>query len=356
MKMNGYRESILILLIAGIGDLVLASKAFRAIRHGFPNAEIHLLTSSDAAPLARNYSYLDRVWAFPIRELRRRSLPILQVLRLLRQIRKTHFDLAVNLYRVSSWLGALKMGILFLSLMARRTVGEGCKGFALFLNRQVPAEGYWSHHFVDAMNDIAVLSGGIPDGGGIEVFWDRTCEERFHGLFPEKPGRRRTFVGLNPGADNPQKRWDPDRYARVAERLMERSDAQILLLGGPGEEEMAVRIQERLKGGAVNLAGRLTLDELAYIISRLDLLVTNDSAPMHIAAAVKTPVVAIFGPEDPIHTRPYTTEDLYRVISKRVDCRPCLVKRCEKPLCLDLIQPEEVIRKCLELLTRSPAL
>ncbi|MBN1106662.1 MAG: glycosyltransferase family 9 protein [Deltaproteobacteria bacterium] len=353
--MQGSREAILILMIAGIGDLVMASRALRAMRNGFPDAKIHLITSSDAAPLARNYPYLDRVWAFPIRELRRNSWSFFRIFPLLRQIRKTRFDLAVNLYRVISLRGALKMGLLIRSVKAGETLGLDAKGFGLFLSRKVPAQGRHSKHFVDAMTDMAVHAGGIPDGGGIEVFWDPKCEKRLSHVFPGSPGLRRKAVGINPGADNPRKRWDPDRYALVAEHLMRKADVQVLLLGGPDELGIAGRIQDRLKGRAVNLSGRLNLDELAYLVGRLDLLITNDSAPMHIAAALKTPVVGIFGPEDPFHTRPYTTDDLYRVISHRVGCRPCSARRCEKPLCLDLIQPEEVIRNCLELMTGSQA-
>jgi len=351
--MKKTRKSILTLMIAGIGDLVMASKALRTMRNGFPDAEIHLLTSSDAAPLARNYPYLDRVWAFPIRELRRSSWPILRVLGLLSQIRKTHFDLAVNLYRIISWPGALKMGLLFLSLRAGEKLGQDAMGFGLFLSRKVPAPGQDPRHFVDAMTEMAVHAGGVSDQGGMEVFWDKACEEGLRHLFSDSAALRGKTVGINPGADNPIKRWPPDRYAVVAERLLEREDTRVLLLGGPGEEKLADSIQKRLKGRAVNLAGRLTLDELACLISRLDLLVTNDSAPMHMAAALGTPVVALFGPEDPVHTRPYTSETLYRVISKSVDCRPCTGGRCDKALCMDLIQPEEVLERCFELLRGS---
>jgi len=101
----------------------------------------------------------------------------------------------------------------------------------------------------------------------------------------------------------------------------------------------------------INLAGKLTLNDLIYIISRLNLLVTNDSGPMHIAAAVKTPVVAIFGPENPVLMGPYTTTDLYRIAYiDDIKCRPCTKKKCTQPICLNLITTDEVIEKCFELL------
>ena len=94
------RETILIVLIAGIGDLILASKGIRSIRRGYPEAEIHLLTSTDAAPVARNYPYIDRVWSFPIRELRRDKGHALAVLGLIRRLRGFRYRMAVNLYSV----------------------------------------------------------------------------------------------------------------------------------------------------------------------------------------------------------------------------------------------------------------
>ena len=111
-------NSILIVLIAGIGDLVLASKSIRAVRSRFPNADIHLLTSTDASPIARNYDYVNHIWSLPIREMRKNKRYLLDVLNLMLRVRKIRFDLAMNLYAVSSRIGALKMGFLFLLLKA----------------------------------------------------------------------------------------------------------------------------------------------------------------------------------------------------------------------------------------------
>jgi len=104
--MAAHRDPILIVLIAGIGDLILASKGIRSIRRGYPGAEIHLLTSTDAAPVARNYPYIDRVWSFPIRELRSDKGHALAVLGLIRRLRRIRYRMAVNLYSVASATGS----------------------------------------------------------------------------------------------------------------------------------------------------------------------------------------------------------------------------------------------------------
>lgn len=343
-------KHILIVVVAGIGDLVMASKSIRAMRRAFPDAHLHLLTSSEAAPLAADDPYLDAVWSFPIRQFRSRKSMVLEMFRTIMRLREIRFHTAVNLYRVVSRPGALRMGLLFALLKADAKVGHDSKGFGMFLHKKAPAEIFQNRHFVEAMMDIALLAGGVPDHDAIEVFWDQGIEKKWEPLFRnDKPGRT-TRIGINPGSDRPEKRWDPQRYASVADALAEKLGAAIFILGGPGEESIASTIQDAMKHPAMSLAGKLTLDELAYVLSRLDLLITNDSGPMHMAAAAKTRVAAIFGPEDPVYTRPYASPDKYRIVQAGVPCRPCTGKKCERPLCMDLVKPPDVLRACLDLL------
>jgi len=350
------KQKILIVLIAGIGDLILASKAMRAIRNGFPEAEIHLLTSTDAAPLAKHYDFLSQVWAFPIRELRVSKLHLFSILRILRTLRKFSFDEVIDLYHVGSVKGALKMGALFLTLKATEKIGHDAHGFGLFLTRGVPADFFDHRHFATSMAKLTEFAGGVPDERGIEVFWDPNCEQRCKDIVDRKRSNR-PLIGINPGGDRKNRRWDPRRYAAVADRLADCFDASILLFGGPGEEGIAGEVRRNMNRHVTDLAGKLSLDELAFIISRLDLLVTNDSAPMHMAAATHTPVVALFGPEDPLLMGPYTRPGLFRVICHPLLCRPCITKHCAHVRCLDLIDPGEVVETCIDLLkTHHPSL
>jgi lipopolysaccharide heptosyltransferase II len=342
------KSPILIVLIAGIGDLVLASTSIRALRTGFPDADIHLLTSTEASILAKNYEFVDHVWAFPIRELRHNKLYLFNILTLIKNLRKTAFSSVINLYMVDSVAGALKMGLMLLFLKSEIKFGHGNKGFSLFLTKKAPRETFQNRHLADAMMDIAILAGGVNDKKGIEVFWDKDCEWKWNDFFLDKLSKK--IIGINPGGDRKNKRWNPYHYAVVADRLIEEFDASIVILGGHGEEEISLTVQNSMKNEAANLAGKLSLDDLAYIISRLDLLVTNDSGPMHIGAATKTPLIAIFGPDDPLMTRPYTSSDLYRLISEPVHCRPCNKDECDNFVCLDLITPDMVFEKCAELL------
>ena len=345
------RPTILIVLIAGIGDMVLGSAGIRAVRNGYPDAEIHLLTSTEASTLAMNYEYVDYVHTFPIRELRRDKKYLFDIFRLIRVLGKIRFDLVLNLYRVASLPGAVKMGLLFLCLSADAKIGHDDHGFGLFLTGKAPGDTFKNRHFADAMMDLARLAGGIPDDRGIEVFWDRRIEEKWASLFSyDKAPEQDLKIGINPGGDRENRRWRPEYYAEVADRIMERFPARLFLLGGPGEEAIAREIEGKMRHSTFNLSGQLSLNDLTYLISRFDLLITNDSGPMHIAAATGTPVVAIFGPENPMHLRPYTREALYRVVYKDVPCRPCSKSFCEKPICLSEIMPDDVFNAGVELL------
>jgi len=339
--------TILIVLIAGIGDLILASAAIRAIRNGHPDSEIHLLASTDAVPLAMNYPYIDHVHAFPIRELRKSKAYLFDIIRIIRDLRGTAFDYLLNLYRVSSLAGSVKMGLLFSLLKADKKVGHDRYGFGSFLTERVPAGTFTGRHVAEVMIEIAARAGGIPDGEGIEVFWNADIASRWEDFFVPLTGR--VIVGINPGGKE-NFRWAPDRFASAAEEIIERFNAAVILLGGPAEVPIASDIAGRIRADVFNLAGKTSVDALPYIISRMDLLITNDSGPMHIAAATKTPLVALFGPEDPKLFGPYTEPELYRVIQKDVPCRPCGEKKCLRPSCLDLITPEEVLEACVELL------
>jgi lipopolysaccharide heptosyltransferase II len=349
--MKEHEKNILVILIAGIGDLIMASKAFRALRCGYPDSRLHLLTSTEASVLARNYPYLDHVWAFPVRQLDRSWLPMRDILDLIQALRKIDFELALDLYRVISWRGALRMGLLMSLLRPQIKAGHDSKGFGLFLDMKAAKNTFRNRHFTDAMMDLAIMAGGLSDDRRIEVFWEKSVEAKWKTFFPEVARELQPLrIGINPGADRPEKRWSPENYASVAERLSNLRGASIFLFGGPGEEHLATRIEKAMKHPVTNLAGKLSLNELAYLVSRLDLFLTNDSGPMHVAAALKTPVVALFGPEDPVHTRPYTSPDLYRIVQKDLSCRPCTDKRCDRPICMESLKPEDVLQACLELL------
>jgi heptosyltransferase-2 len=271
------------------------------------------------------------VWSFPIREFRKDKRYAVEILRLIAALRKIDFRTILNLYAVDSLSGAMKMGLLFCALPSPVKAGHDSRGFGVFLTNRVPEATFRDRHIARAMLEVSLSAGGISDDKGIAVSWGPASEAKWKGFFARENGNPRRFVvGVNPGGDRQNRRWDPDRYADVADRFIDHHGAQVILLGGPSEKGIADRIENQMHNKPENLSGRLTRDELTYVIGQLDLLITNDSGPMHIGAALGVPLVAVFGPEDPRRMGPCAPPALWRVLCKDVPCRPCTKSRTSR--------------------------
>jgi heptosyltransferase II len=339
-----------LIVVAGIGDFVMATQAIRAVRNGHPHAEIHLLTSSEGAILAQRHPALDKVFAFPIREMRANWFSVWPVLCVIRQLRRTRYDIAANLYPVCSSIGSARMALLFGLLKAHIKVGHASGLLRFCLNGRVPDRVFSGRHRVEAMTEVARAIGGQSGDDQLEMSADGGREQWSRLVAPFTDGRTGLLIGINPGGERANRRWPPGNFVAVARALGERVGARVLIFGGPGEESIAGEILKPLNGSAVNLAGRLALHELPYFLSRCDLFITNDSGPMHLAAAMQVPVVAIFGPENPNVFRPYTSPERSRVLQQPVNCRPCTQASCAHPICLESISPADVLTASLELL------
>lgn len=160
---------------------------------------------------------------------------------------------------------------------------------------------------------------------------------------------RRPFVIFSPGASfGPAKRWPPSRFARLAVLFQERDDAAVLIIGSAGEADIASAIVSSLEKKPTVLTGQTTLPQLASLISLASHFVTNDTGPMHLANALRVPLVAIFGPTDPAVTGPF--ERPAAVLKKDVPCWPCHYRSCPYDhRCMTKIEPEEVYQAARKL-------
>jgi heptosyltransferase-2 len=163
------------------------------------------------------------------------------------------------------------------------------------------------------------------------------------------------WLGVNPGAAfGTAKRWIPERFSAVAARLSARYGLRVVLLGGPAEGEVAERVAAALRGPSLRLTGKTRLLELTGVLAELRLLLTNDSGPMHLAAAVGTPVAAVVGPTDWRETHPFTEKAA--LVREEVPCAPCKLRDC--PIdhrCMDAVTVERVTREAERLLEAAQA-
>jgi len=349
--MRNTAENVLIRGVNWVGDAVMTLPAIRAIRRAMPDSRISLLVKPWVSPLFDNYPHVDEVM---LHEDRRGGLRAVSGrLDLARALRERNFSRAVLL--PNSFGSALPV---FLARVPER-IGYSRYMRGFMLTKAVPYGGEDRRmHHIDYYMELLNHAGIQAERS--EPWLYLTLEERLRAREALK-GLKRPVVGINPGAAyGSAKQWLPERFARVAERVIRELDGSAVIFGGPKETAIARDITARVRGHEVSgrliaLAGKTTLRELIALISECDVLVTNDSGPMHIGYAVKTPLVALFGSTDPELTGPVGAGNI--VIKKDVPCGPCFLRKCKEPSlrCMEAIGAGEVFEAVVKLLPRARA-
>jgi len=320
-----------------IGDAVMTTPAMGALRCSFPEAEIVVVANPLVAELFRYHPYCDRVIVYDKKGAHR---GVSGFLRFCRMLRRERFDLAVLLQNaIEAAFVALLAGI-------PRRVGYGTDGRSLLLTHAVTVGEAQRrlHHTRYYLKMLEAL--GVHGGDGL-LRLACTDEELFRAGALLGEGFP---VAINPGAAyGSAKRWLPERFAEVGNRLHAEYGARIVLTGGPGEMQIGEDIAAAMRVAPLNLIGKTSVREMMAILSLCRLVVTNDSGPMHVAAAFGTPIVAVFGSTDHSTTSPLA--DTCRIIRKEVDCAPCLLRQCPTDhRCMEAIGVEDVMDGVRELL------
>ncbi len=342
-------RSVLVRGVNWIGDAVMTIPALRVLRRSLPDARLLLLVKPWVAPLFEKDPDIEEIILYTDE-----YKGLAGKLKLARRLKGYGFDAAV-LFQ-NAFEAAL---ITFLAGIKRR-IGYSRDGRGLLLTDPVAFDAHAKElHHIDYYLDLIKKAGfnGVPERPWLFLALDeRTSARRM------LEGLKRPVIGLNPGAAyGSSKRWLPERFADVARRVITDLNGSVLLLGGPKEAGIADDILQHIDSSLVtqasllNLAARTSLRELMAVIAEADLLVTNDSGPMHIGYAVGTPLVAIFGSTSPEQTGPVTSTD--RVIRKDIACSPCFERECRKNdlACMDLITAEEVYAAVKERLPKKRA-
>jgi heptosyltransferase-1 len=375
---EGRTVNILIVKLSAIGDVIHTLPALAALRRLYPEADITWVIEEAAADLLTGHPALNRVIIFRrkswLRRLRRGKIaePFREMLAFLRELRRRPYDLVIDFH------GLLKSAVIVAASGGRRKLGYDSlqELSGLFYNEKIPEE--MGKHAVDRYLDfvrylaegqkgplpalpappeftiaigqeerrrVAELlgrhAGILPAGknGGAEA--ERSAEGRGREQTLSGPGpawQDGPFVAVSPIAFWETKLWTDGKFAELGDRIRRELGIGVVMTGG--EAGPLDRIRVRMKTEAVNLGGLTSLRELACLYRQAALIITTDSGPMHLAAAMGTPVVALFGPTDPARTGPYGPG--HRVIRSGLSCVPCLRKRCDTRACMEQIAVEEV--------------
>jgi lipopolysaccharide heptosyltransferase II len=344
---------ILVVRVDLLGDVVLSLPAVRALRRAYPDAETDVLVLRSTAPIlagerddvARVIEYDPHVWRRPSGMLNPGTWRA--ALALLSSLRAARYDLAVS---ISGDIGS----ILTRLSGARRRVGYAAEAYPYFLTDALPGGRYRTHqHEVRYVLALAEKAGGIVKPGDERLCLHVTEQAREAACRLVKNARaaigaRGPVVAMHVGARNGRaKRWPAAHFAHLADRLAADLDALVLLTGAPNEAPLARAILRDTQRPAVNLVGRTSIPELVALLAASDLLITGDSGPMHIACAVRTPVVALHGPTDPDLSGPTDPDAV--VLRRQLWCAPCYdasaTAECRfgNPVCMKELRPGLVL-------------
>jgi lipopolysaccharide heptosyltransferase II len=335
------RDRILVTQTGGwIGDMVLLTPTLRALKITYPQSHLALMLRPLVANLMTTHPYIDEV----IIDSKAGACSRLKSLwKSVRHVRRSNFDLAIILHP-TSFRNAL---IPFLAGVPER-IGSNVSGRGILLTSSCP-DRTDLHEVHRYLRVLALID--IHEPNAELEFWytdaDRDTVSQIlaaHGIFP---GDR--VMGVNLGTTWQTKRWSLENFAAVITQVQNRFNVPMLLTGSASEIPLGEALAQIARVNAINLIGKTTLMQLGVLIERCDLYLTCDSGPMHIAAAVGTPTIALFGPTSPTRHRPYG--EGHCVIQKPVMCRPCYKRKCmrkDKPnLCMMAIDAKEVVDQVL---------
>ena len=334
-RVSSVLNSARILLIkpSSLGDIVHAFPVVSAIKAQWPGSHLTWVVKRQWVDLVERAEGIDRVW--PV------DMTVSSWIREGQALRAQRFDVAIDLQ------GLFRSGILAWLSNAPMRIGfaNGREGSPWFYTQRVPV-GSLDVHAVDRYLSVAVALGASPPDKprfGFKLLEEDMAVVR--GMSEQRGfSVDRPWIAMNIGARWPTKRWPFESFAAVVDQLYEAHHDPIVIIGGSEERAYTKRLKALAKRPFIDLCGEIPLKCLPALLSTATAMVTNDSGPMHIAAALGIPVVAMFGPTSASRTGPYG--DGHQVLIGRVPCSPCFSRVCRHTPeleCLHLIQPTQVV-------------
>lgn len=323
-----------------IGDVVLCTPALHILRKSFPSASITALAKEWVAPALEANPDIDRIIAMREKE---------SYFELIRKIAVDKFETGIL------FPNSFSSALLFRLAHIPKRVGYATDGRSLLLTKRIkrPADFKKEHqvfYYIRLIERYLSATRNsnqtvIPDQEVAELVWNITEKEEAQAdeLLQNNTLSQKRLIGINPGAAHgPAKRWFPERFAKVSDELAQKYE--IAIFGSSHEREIAASITKLMRFKPLNFAGKTSLRQLAALISRCVLFITNDTGAMHIAAAVGTPIVAIFGSTDSQRTAPWGNGHI--IVQKKIRCSPCMKKKCPKRYhkCMKEVETQKVLK------------
>ncbi len=316
-------KKFLVVSLSNLGDAILTYPALHALWSAYPEAHCHVLASPRTRELFEGEQRVHRVWVWE----KRTSL--LKQLALLRALFLERFELVAD-FR-NSLIPLICLGAKRTKIFNRSSRGSD----------SVPHPTHRAERHLELVTDLGVASPATP----VSLPYGPEEERAVEGWLEE--GRQP--VVMIPGARSHLKRWKASGFAEIADRLIQKHNAQILLVGDDSERPIAQAVQGAMQERAMDLAGCTSIRHLAALFTRAALVITNDCACLHAADAMHAPTLALFGPTDELKYGPRGKRT--QVIRRRLTCAPCELALCPyEHQCMQWIEPQEVYAAAAELL------
>jgi lipopolysaccharide heptosyltransferase II len=352
---------ILIIRLSSLGDIIMTTPAIRAVRNRYPDAQIDFVVYDRFAAALAHHPEVHRLFLLPKKKLKEHlgekhfGQFWNTLLDFISDVRSTDYDYIIDLHNVTE--SALT------AIVAKGEVKAGHKKQLLSLFFKVRSNfdvGFATATTHSAeTNLLALVDAGclnnvdLPGKPILEFFVPAATVLEVDEYLAQQGLQGKLIMGLNPCASYDYRRWSAERFAAVADFLVETYGCTILLFGSPSEQPTVRQVMAAMKSPSVDTS-HLTAFQAFELIRRLQLFVTNDSAPMHIAAAMGTPLVALHGPINVKKFAPLS--DMARSITKELPCLPCKkVSECSSQICFDQVTVEEACQACSDLLDSLPA-
>lgn len=338
-------QRILLIKPSSLGDIVHALPVLAALRGAWPSAQIAWLVATPFADLLRDHPMIDEVIAFDrarFGHVWRSPAAFAAFCRFVAALRRRRFDLVIDLQAL------FRSGFLAYASGARARIGPAAArelgGWFYTQSVNYPPD---ARHAVEKNCVVVAALGIATDPRAFPLPIDDAVRSAARAKL-EACGVRDRFVAVIPGARWESKQTPVDRLAEIVDLAAGQVGIPMVLLGAKGDRALTDRLKAAMKSPVVDLVGQTSLRELAAVIAAADVVLCHDSGPMHVAAALETPIVALFGPTDESRTGPYAKDA--RVITNDISCRPCLRRVC--PLghqdCLSKIRIERVVQALRE--------
>jgi heptosyltransferase-2 len=342
------REGIQEILVRGtnwIGDAIMTLPAVAAIRRTWPQARISILAKPWVADVYKESNDIDRIINFA--DPGRNQGPSGKI-RLASELRQYRFDMAILLQN------AIEAAIIarLAGIPIRAGYNSDARGWLLtHAVRRTPA--IREIHQIDYYLEMVKALGCADIDRAMHLETHISPATARDIIRQYVSGNGEPVIGIAPGATyGPAKRWMPERFAAVADRLSADLDARVVLFGGKSDWETAEQVRKNARTDMINIAGKTTLQEAVYCISQCRLFISNDSGLMHVAGALNIPTVAIFGSTNPVTTSPAGEKTI--LVRKPVLCSPCLKKTCPTDFrCMTLITVDDVVAAANTLLLKK---